>query len=338
MQNVGKFKRWCFTSFGERPGWWPDVMQYIVYQKEKCPDSGREHWQGYVEFKDAKRLTRVKYWLGLTHADEGRQFHVSRAAGSAQANKIYCTKEESRIEEGSEYGKAFVSQQGRRIDIELLRDDALDDSKTEYDVATTNLAWFRHHKAFNRLRGMHGRRKASTQGYDRRRITWYWGPPGTGKSRRAAYEAGTADGGCFRKSSDTKWFDGYDGEHNVIIDDIDGNAGMSVGTWKRILDGYPEQVEVKNGFTPWLARRIWITSNHSPEAWIHGIAKSMVDQEALLRRINDTVYMDGQWIPIPPPNPIEPVPEPAAEMDKEEWACENCGTIHGEYDDCKDVP
>lgn len=301
----GKFKRWCFTTWKGDPVWNKLIMQYIVWQYERCPKTDKLHCQGYCEFKEGVRMSRVKFWLGADHSDGGASIHLTKAAGSAAENKIYCTKSDSRVAEGEEHGEPAKREQGRRTDLEGLRADALDETKSEYDVATSNLAWFRYHRAFNRLRGMAGRRRNTTLGYCQRIITWYSGDPGLGKSRRAAYEAIAAPGRVFSKSSDTRWFDGYDGEENVIIDDIDGDSGMSVGTWKRLLDGYPQQVEVKGAFTPWMARRIWITSNHTADQWIDGVAKSLVDRQALRRRITHEIPFSSEWTPPHPPAAVE---------------------------------
>lgn len=65
-------------------------MQYLVYQKEKCPQTGKFHYQGFVYTKKKSRQTTVLKKLG------GR-LTVQTCRGTADQNIAYCTKEESRV-------------------------------------------------------------------------------------------------------------------------------------------------------------------------------------------------------------------------------------------------
>ena len=64
-------------------------------------------------------------------------------------------------------------------------------------------------------------------------------------------------------AKDLKWWPAYDGQADVILDDFRGHH-CSFTELLRILDRYPLQVPYKGGFTPFLARRIIITSAHHP--------------------------------------------------------------------------
>lgn len=37
-----------------------DGISYIVWQEETCPDTGRIHLQGYVQFQEKARLAKAK--------------------------------------------------------------------------------------------------------------------------------------------------------------------------------------------------------------------------------------------------------------------------------------
>lgn len=302
--------RWCFTRFEEKePEYDSGAMRYLVYQREQCPDTGRRHWQGYIEFTAALTMRRVKFYLGDT-------CHLEIAKGDAAANTKYCTKSDSRVRETEPciFGRPQPNHQGARADLESLRADALDESKTEYEVATTSAAYPRHMRYFQRMRYLHGQFINSKLGFSERHVTWYHGAPGLGKSRRAMYEARAAsrDGRIYRKPSDAKWWDGYDGENCVIIDDISGDSGMAVGTWKRLLDGFAEQIEVKHGYVPWRATHIWITSNYSPEEWFSQVSQRLIDHAALRRRITKVCAFTTEWTP-PPDPPTTPPNTPQEE-------------------------
>jgi len=107
------------------------------------------------------------------------------------------------------------------------------------------------------------------------------GPTGTGKSHRAWEEAGLD---AYIKTSSNKWWDGYKGQKNVIIDEFDGMIGIT--HLLRWLDKYPCYVEIKGGTYPLFATHFWITSNNPVSCWWGDDTKVSVRQrKALLRRI-----------------------------------------------------
>lgn len=106
----------------------------------------------------------------------------------------------------------------------------------------------------------------------------YWGGTGTGKSRRAWSEAGV-DAYC--KDPRTKFWCGYEGDQNVVIDEFRG--GIDVSHLLRWLDRYPVRVEVKGGSRPLKATKFWITSNISPDEWYPELDQETKD--ALRRRL-----------------------------------------------------
>lgn len=301
MEGPTRTKNWLFTSYEEHESKFDGAnMDYIIQQRERCPETGRLHWQGYVEFKNAVRMSRAKHHLG------GNRIHVEARRGTQQQAIKYCSKSDTQEAPPTTFGQPHSNAQGQRNDLEELKQDAIAPI-AEYDVALTRRSYARHIRFFRRLRYMHGRRQAAINGFNARTVVWYHGAPGLGKSRRAMYEACRAAGGVvhdvYRKPSDSKWWDGYEGQKFVIIDDIDGNGGISVGTWKRLLDGYPEQVEVKGGFVPWRAVQIWITSNYSVNDWFQQISTRIIDHVALRRRITEEVHFTGEWVP---PHDSEP--------------------------------
>jgi hypothetical protein len=100
MSNV--FRNVCFTIF--TPEWDHAVLssEFIVravVQKEKCPETNREHFQGFMCLKTPSRLGRVKELLNCESA------HVEKAKGSPTQAWEYCTKEETRIDGPWKYGQ-----------------------------------------------------------------------------------------------------------------------------------------------------------------------------------------------------------------------------------------
>jgi len=62
-----------------------------------------------------------------------------------------------------------------------------------------------------------------------------------------------------------KWFDGYEGQRTVILDDFRKN-NMSFSLLLRLLDRYCITVPVKGGYTCWNPLTIIITCTNAPHA------------------------------------------------------------------------
>ena len=83
---------WCFTlnnplEHGPLPQTWPDTM-LLVYQSE-IGKEGTFHYQGYVEFKTAKRISTLK--------NINKHCHWEIRKGSRIEAIKYCMKEETRV-------------------------------------------------------------------------------------------------------------------------------------------------------------------------------------------------------------------------------------------------
>jgi len=60
-----------------------------VYQKEKGEEGGNVHFQGYVVYKNARALVGVRKVLPTAHWEI--------AKGDADQNRVYCTKDDTRL-------------------------------------------------------------------------------------------------------------------------------------------------------------------------------------------------------------------------------------------------
>lgn len=123
---------------------------------------------------------------------------------------------------------------------------------------------------------------------------WFYGPAGSGKSMTARC-MGIQEGGYFLKPQ-SKWWDGYQGEPVVIIDDLDTTAlNHYLKIWG---DRYAFSGETKGGTLPIMCRKIIITSNYSIEELLRKESKDGdVDIElchALKRRYKER-FFDHVW-------------------------------------------
>lgn len=111
-------------------------------------------------------------------------------------------------------------------------------------------------------------------------MSYFYGEPGSGKSRRALAEATAAGGGIYYKPRG-EWWDGYEQQENIIIDDFYG--WIKYDEMLKICDRYPYRVPVKFGFEIFNSKRIWITSNSPIDTVYRFIA---YDSTAFRRRID----------------------------------------------------
>jgi len=115
-------------------------------------------------------------------------------------------------------------------------------------------------------------------------VYWYWGPTGTGKTRAAidAYPE------AYISSAKSRFWNGYDGQSIVILDDLRGDT-FPYSELLRMLDRYPYNVEVKGDYMPLLATKIFITAPFAPEDYPQPFGE---DNSQLLRRITLTQHFE----------------------------------------------
>jgi len=243
----------------------PNNANYIRGQLELSNNTNYLHWQILVAFKSKQRLRAVK----LTFGDQ-----VHGEPGRSDAAREYVWKEDTRVE-GTQFELGSLpiqrnNQQDWDRVRELAKSGRLDDISGDIYV--------RHYSNLKRIAVDH----MEAIGIERT-VEVYWGATGTGKSRRAWDEAGLD---AYPKDPRTKFWDGYRGQENVVIDEFRG--AIDISHMLRWLDRYPVIVEVKGSSVVLKAKKIWITSNIDPRDWY-----PLLDNEtksALLRRLHITHF------------------------------------------------
>lgn len=247
-------RNWLFTinnpDFMEPSVW--DGVKYICYQEEKG-ENGTRHYQGYVMFESNRRLCAVKQLCPRAHWEIRRGTHEQAV--------LYCTKLETRT--SGPWISGTPPKPGKRSDMDAVHEMLLA-GESEKDISNEHFgAWTRCYKAiraYKILQTVPCKREIFTQ--------VYWGPPGTGKTHRCFAEADEND--LFVLSppnaySGAIWWDGYQGQSCVIIDEFYGWIGRDF--MLRLCDKYALTVQTKGGTVPFLATKIWITSNTEPSEW-----------------------------------------------------------------------
>lgn len=251
---------------------WPKIASYFVVGKEICPTTGTPHLQGYVEWNSSKK------WTTMHKIFKGRARWTERYKDSTPKQAAdYCKKDGDFIE----HGEISNPQQGARTDIRALM-ECISDGMSEIEV-------FERHPecAMKYIKGMDRYRllcqKRNAKGYNKKNVRVYWGETGTGKTRSAIEEF--PDAFIVTAGITGLWWDGYDGEECVVIDEFRGN-NCPLSMLLTILDGYATQVSIRGGSRILNAKTIIITSNIAPENWYEGADDE--SRKALLRRIDTT--------------------------------------------------
>lgn len=220
------------------------ISKFLIYGKE-VGESGTPHLQGYCELLKRTRFNKIKAIIPTAHIEP-------RKGTSTQA-RDYCAKDG----EFTEYG--VLSKPGKRNDIEevyfLAKDGASDIEIGEAHPRT----YAKYYKAVDRIRFNYAR---TDNKFEKIEVLVIIGPSGSGKTK-AAY---ATDPDLYRLSQgDQIWWDGYQAQETVLIDDFYG--WIKYGNLLQLLDGYKYQLPIKGGFTWKRWKRVIITSNESPEKW-----------------------------------------------------------------------
>jgi len=238
---------------------------YYIVGKE-VGKSGTPHLQGYAIFKRAYRFNTIKDRY-LTRC------HIEVAAGSADANKRYCSKDGECIEGGTKPKGGST-----RDELAVAFVDAMSRGRHGMAEFAESQPGTWYYSGHNLLKNYYTLQPAISR--PDIRVTWLWGEPGVGKSRRAHSEMDKA----FIKEPRTKWWNGYCLEDEVIIDDF-GPQGIDINHLLRWFDRYKCYVESKGGMLPLYATKFIVTSNFHPCKIFSFGGEENPQLPALMRRI-----------------------------------------------------
>lgn len=242
-------------------------VKFFVCGKEIAPETGTPHLQMCVVWKQSKTLTATKKNLC------SKRWHLDIKRGSDQANLDYCSKESLWLT----FGKPC--KQGKRSDLEDIY-DAVESGASMDDVIEMRP----NYQGLRAAQLLIHRRKPPPR-KTKRKILWFWGATGTGKSRTARDILGDD---CWVSQDTAQWFEGYEQQKGVILDDIRGDFS-TFSKFLRITELWVSdyKVEVKGGSAYWNPDTIIITSDRPPEqCWDVGTKR----MKQLLRRIETIVH------------------------------------------------
>ncbi len=127
LLKMSRYRNVMITFFKE-PAYLIEDIEYLVYQKEKCPTTKKIHWQGYAEWNEKKSFKQIKKIFN------DQTIHIEPRYGNQAQAIIYCTKLESRVEQPIIFGSK--KQQGHRSDLDSIV-DSMESGHTRLEILRT---------------------------------------------------------------------------------------------------------------------------------------------------------------------------------------------------------
>lgn len=263
---MSRSRTFCFTH----PNWTEQsksaIMaidcKYMIFGREVAPSTGTPHLQGYIVFGNARSFQSVtRLFSGLM------QSHIEIAKGDPQSNIDYVTKEDPHAyEKGTR--PCTQAEKGAKgaAKIKEMWEYA---KKGDFEKIPFQLI-----KTAEYVHAKYGSQPSDRDVLDN---IWLWGKSGIGKSSyvRRTYPV-------FYTKSMSKWWDGYNGEEVVVLDDFAPEHAKYLTHHLKIwTDHFVIQAEVKGGMLKIRPKTFIVTSQYSIETcWPEDIESI----EALRRR------------------------------------------------------
>lgn len=254
-------RNWCFTAFDflilpvNLPS---ENFSYLVYQVEVCPNTSKQHIQGFAQLKRKQRLS----WMSreLVTAFRCSPPHLETMKGTAQQARQYSMKEESRlpgslpIETGT-----FCAGQGARMDLTSVAQLCADGTPLSSIASQCPETWIRHHRGITSLSTILAASRMKPRSSFA--LVYIWGPSGCGKT--TAVRARWPDA-FWMTETDRGWMDSYAGESVIVIDDFASKLPLPFVL--RLCQPQPFSAECKGlPPVPIQATTVVMTSNFPPE-------------------------------------------------------------------------
>lgn len=222
--------------------WLEEHATFTRIGVERAPTTGKMHWQGYAELSKRWRMTQlVKLKFG---------WHVEPCKGNQGENLSYCSKDGNYVD----HGELIKKNQGKRSDLDRMRTVLASSGLRGVIAAGASYQAIKYAE------------KVVTYNETKRNwkplVLYIQGESGQGKSTMASDIAEYLFPGTdnkYTKSSNSKWFDGYDAHPVCILDDW-RDSWWTLTESLGLIDRNECRVECKGGSRQFLARVIIMTS------------------------------------------------------------------------------
>jgi len=257
-------------------------FRYIIGGKE-VGENGTPHIQGHIDQKNGSTIKALQKFL--KKADIKCAIKQPKDEHHAANNRNYCKKDHDFTEWG------VKPQQGKRNDIEACMETIRAEPRIKtVDLMERHPSVYAKYPAFVHQYKLHKVKHKILQHTDETTPNlWIWGKAGKGKSR--PYQELLDK--MYPKQIN-KWWDAYDGEPTVLVEDFAESHVRSMTPHVKIwADRYPFFAQVKNFTVRIRPQRIVVTSNYDSSV-IFGAE----DIEAITRRFQMINVDEKEEVPL----------------------------------------
>ena len=237
-------------------------LRYYVFQLEAGNEQGTAHFQGYIQFNGQKASQTVQNQVE-------RHAHWEIARGTPAQNRDYCSKLETRICTCGphEWGEPIAERQRTdllHVAVAVINGKSMRQCAAEFPKQT--LMYAKHMANLRRIV------MVPNLVYPRR-SKLFIGPTRCGKTWTALHKPVVEQEPWKPKESiflmgPTPWFDGYDMEETIVMDEFCGAAQqMSLAQLLNYTDNYRTLLPVKGSMIWHCGKEMIFTTNLHPRLW-----------------------------------------------------------------------
>lgn len=245
-----------------------NFIKYMVFGKETCPTTGTPHLQCFFILKNPLSMKGFHKKLEETFG-----IPSTIALKEADANIDECIKYCCKDGDATHLGEKPKGK-GSRTDLNDVANMVLSGA-TLHEIATVAPTEFIKFSS-----GISKLIQFTTKPRDfKTKVYWCYGTTGTGKSRWCMENMEREN--SYSKNGQTKWWDGYYGQKDVLIDDYRPNKEMNFGYMLNLMDRFPMIVEAKGQTTHFVSHRIFITAPLAPRELFMEISDGKWSNDAI---------------------------------------------------------
>lgn len=358
-----QLKNWMFTSYkcdGTVDGGHFNVpdndkdFRMCVWQYEYCPDTGKLHAQGYIEFKNSKRLNKVKELL------EDPAVHLEKRNGTKIQAITYCSKRESRVDGTEPFFIGDVPKQGSRTDLLLAKKKiqehkSLQDIWNDGDLVTVCARYSNWVEKTYRYKPIglpppdiqlrawqHKLLSILAKPVKKRQVVWIWSSEsGTGKTTMFDYVASLKEHKVLAANGDfANILYAYDG-HTVLWFDLTRSQTVEHVPWHSLEKFSNQTVHLSTKYIccqKYVSAHVVVTANIPPEEQrLPGRFVEIKAELNILDAVTNPQAVTFTQVITPPPR-ISPAPHSPNIMDSSNSETESVDLAEARNSELRDFP